>query len=222
MNKQLRILIADDHQLLLDGISSLVSDEKEIVIAATATTGYEAVDRVESTEIDICLLDISMPGLDGIAAARIIKQRKPHIHIIMLTTYTDKEIVEELIDIGISGYMLKNCTRKELLEAFAKVCNGGLYFSPEVEAVLMQEQSWLRKPDRSQTPKIVITNRELEILELLSKEFTNEKIAAALNISYRTVETHRKNLMQKTKSHNLAGLLKYAYSNQLLNATDEW
>lgn len=219
MKKHLKILIADDHQLLLDGISSLVSDEKEVIVAATATTGYQAVDLVESMDFDICLLDISMPGLDGIATARIIKQRKPGIHIIMLTTYTDKEIVEELIDIGISGYMLKNCTKKQLLEAFEKVCCGGLYFSPEVETVLMQEQSRLKK-DRSQSPKIVITNRELEILDLLSKEYTNEKIADALSISYRTVETHRKNLMQKTRSHNLAGLLKYAYNNKLLNTED--
>lgn len=216
MKKQLRILIADDHQLLLDGISSLISDEKEVVVAATATSGYQAIDLVETMDFDICLLDISMPGLDGIATARIIRQRKPDIRIIMLTTYTDKEIVEELIDIGVSGYMLKNCTKKELLEAFEKVCAGGLYFSPEVEAVIMQES----RKEKTRPANIVITNREREILELLSKEYTNEKIAAALSISYRTVETHRKNLMHKTRSHNLAGLLKYAYSHKLLNTED--
>src|SRR5688500_11800649 len=204
MNRPLRILIADDHQLLLDGITSLVAGEKDVVVVATATTGYEVVDLVSAVDIDICLLDISMPGLDGIATARIVKERKPGIKIIMLTTYTDKEIVEELIDIGISGYMLKNCTKKQLLEAFEKVCNDRLYFSPEVEAVIMQDVGKVRH-ERNQEKKIVITHREQEILELLSKEYTNEKIAAALNISYRTVETHRKNLMQKTRSHNLAG-----------------
>jgi DNA-binding NarL/FixJ family response regulator len=219
MNRPLRILISDDHQLLLDGIISLISGEKNVEVTATATTGYEVIDLLSTVDVDICLLDISMPGLDGIATARIVKERKPAVKIIMLTTYTDKEIVEELIDIGISGYMLKNCTKKQLLEAFEKVCNGGLYFSPEVEVVIMQDNHKMNR-GKEQSKKIVITHREQEILELLSKEYTNEKIAAALNISYRTVETHRKNLMQKTRSHNLAGLLKYAYTNKLIKAED--
>ncbi len=218
MKSPLKILLADDHQLLLDGIISLIEGEKDIVIAGTASTGFEVIDLVTTSEFDICLLDISMPGLDGIATARIVKERSPQVKIIMLTTYTDKEIVEELIDIGISGYMLKNCTKDQLLEAFQKVRAGGLYFSPDVEKIIMQDP--VRTKDKQIQKKIVVTNREQEVLQLLSQEFTNERIASVLNISYRTVETHRKNLMQKTRSHNLAGLLKYAYTNKLLNTED--
>jgi DNA-binding NarL/FixJ family response regulator len=216
MNLPLRILIADDHKLLLDGIISLLRDEKDVQILGTASTGFEVMDKISETGFDICLLDISMPGMDGITTARMIKARKPELKIIMLTTYTDKEIVEELIDIGVSGYMLKNCTKEQLLEAFKKVCNGGFYFSPEIEMLIM-EQTGKR---RDKNKPVAITHREQEILELLSREYTNEKIAAALNISYRTVETHRKNLMQKTSSHNLAGLLKFAYTNKLLKPED--
>jgi DNA-binding NarL/FixJ family response regulator len=217
MDKVLNVLIADDHQILIVGISSLIRNEPQINIAGTATTGFEVIDQVMTGDFDICLLDISMPGMDGIETARIMKERRPGIQIIMLTTYTDKEIVEELLTIGISGYMLKNCTKDQLLEAIAKVSSGGFYFSPEVELLVLQDPV---KPKGKDQRAIVITQREMEILELLSREYTNERIATALNISYRTVETHRKNLMHKTRSHNLAGLLKYAYANKLLKAED--
>ena len=213
----MRILIADDHQLLLDGLQSLLRGIRSVQVVGMATNGYEVADLLDTTAFDICLLDISMPGVDGIATARMIKERKPEVKVIMLTTYNDKEIVEELLSLGVSGYMLKNCTRSQLLDAFEKVSAGGLYFSPEVEEVILQG------PHRHPGPhenEVVVTQRERQVLELLSREYTNERIAAALNISYRTVETHRKNLMHKTKSHNLAGLLKYAYSHKLLNAED--
>lgn len=214
--KQINILIADDHHLLLDGISSLLSTEADFNIAAKATDGYEAVELAQNKEIDICLLDISMPGLDGIAAAKVIRSANPPAKIIILTTYNDREIVEELLEIGISGYLLKNSTKQELSEAIRKVHNGGFYFSDEVHRTLMQNYVKLNRY-RTQQNNIRLTQRELQILQLLSQEYTNDKIAEHLNISYRTVETHRKNLLQKTRSHNLAGLLKFAYSNQLIN-----
>lgn len=212
----INLLIADDHQLLLDGISSLLANEPDIHIAATALNGEEVLALVEQHDYDVCLLDISMPGIDGIETARLVKQRKPGMRIIILTTYNDRQIVEELLETGISGYLLKNSTRQELLEAIRKVHAGGLYFSDEVHRTLMQNYVKLNR-DRLQPKDVVLTHRELEVLQLLAQEFTNDGIAARLNISYRTVETHRKNLLQKTHSHNLAGLLKYAYSHQLIS-----
>ena len=129
----------------------------------------------------------------------------------MLTTYNDREIISELVHIGVSGYLLKNSDRQELVEAVHKVMKGRHYFSEEVENIILQGLN-----DKKPGEVVTLTEREMEVMHLLAKEYTNDKIAEALHISYRTVETHRKNIMQKTKAHNLAGLLKYAYSKGLI------
>ena len=208
---KIKLLIADDHKILLEGIVSLLQTEASFHVAATATDGYEVMKLIPKNDYDVCLLDINMPGLDGIETAKQIKTAKPGIKIIMLTTYNDKEIISELIHTGVSGYLLKNSDRSELVEAITKVMSGRYYFSAEVEAIIMQGVG-----EKKNTDVIILTDREIEIVKLLGKEYTNEKIATELHISYRTVETHRKNIMQKTKSHNLAGLLKHAYSKGLL------
>jgi DNA-binding NarL/FixJ family response regulator len=208
----IRLLIADDHKILLDGLVSLLQNEKKFDVAATASNGHEVIELVKKQQFDVCLLDINMPGMDGIEAAKNIKQLKPEIKIIILTTYNDREIVSELLQTGVSGYLLKNSDKSELAEAITKVMAGRYYFSAEVEEIIMQGVA-----EKKDMVNIVLTDRETEIVRLLSKEYTNEKIATELHISYRTVETHRKNIMQKTKSHNLAGLLKFAYSKGLIN-----
>lgn len=204
---KIKLLIADDHNILLEGIVSLLQSEGSFDVAATASNGYEVMKLVNKNDYDVCLLDINMPGLDGIEAAKLIKTAKPSIKIVMLTTYNDKEIISELIHIGVSGYLLKNSDKSELVEAIFKVMSGRYYFSAEIEEIIMQGVAEKKNPE-----VIVLTEREIEIVKLLAREYTNDKIAAELHISYRTVETHRKNIMQKTKSHNLAGLLKHAYS----------
>jgi DNA-binding NarL/FixJ family response regulator len=208
---KIKLLVADDHKILLDGIVSLLRSEKSFDVAATACNGYEVMELVNENDYDVCLLDINMPQLDGMEAAKLIKATKPDTKIIMLTTYNDREIISELIHIGISGYLLKNSDKLELVEAINRVMSGRYYFSAEVEEIIMQGVA-----EKKNTEVIVLTDREIEIVKLLGKEYTNDKIANELHISYRTVETHRKNIMQKTKSHNLAGLLKHAYSKGLI------
>jgi DNA-binding NarL/FixJ family response regulator len=214
--KIIQLLIADDHQLLLDGISSILSDEAGINIAGKASNGFEVLELAALKKVDVCLLDISMPGMDGIATAKLLKEKIPALKIIILTTYNDRAIVEEMLAIGVSGYMLKNSGRNELVDAIEKVFHGGLYFSAEVHELILKDYIRLNRAKKF-PQEIILTQREKEILQLLAMEYTNDKIAAELNISYRTVETHRKNLMHKTKAHNLAGLLKYAYQNSLLS-----
>lgn len=204
-------MIADDHVILRDGIVSLFSTEDNFEVAGTAGTGVEVLDMLSKKSYDVCLLDINMPGLDGMETARRIRQAWPAIKIIMLTTYNDREIITELVDIGVAGYLLKNSDKQELTEAVNKVMKGRHYFSEEVENIIL-EGLVAKKPAEA----ISLTERELQIVQLLAKEYTNDKIAEHLHISYRTVETHRKNIMQKTKSHNLAGLLKYAYNKGLV------
>ncbi len=181
------------------------------MVVATAANGNEVMDIVDKKEVDVCLLDINMPGLDGMEAARLIRQQKPAIKIIMLTTYNDKEIISELIHIGVAGYLLKNSDRQELVEAVNRVMKGRHYFSEEVENIILQGLT-----EKKPVEIMPLTDREVQIVQLLAKEYTNDKIAKELSISYRTVESHRKNIMQKTKAHNLAGLIKFAYSKGLI------
>lgn len=203
--------MADDHAILRDGIVSLLKTEKDFQVAGSAANGFEVLELIAKQDVDVCLLDINMPGLDGIETARIIRQRKPDIKIIMLTTYNDREIISELIYIGVAGYLLKNSDKQELVEAIQKVMKGRHYFSEEIEKIILEGLSEKRKDEL--TP---LTEREVEIVQLLAREYTNDNIADELHISYRTVETHRKNIMQKTKASNLAGLIKYAYSRGLI------
>jgi len=211
-----RLLIADDHRIMLDGIVSLLQSEKDITVAGIAANGYEVLELVNKHEFDVCLLDINMPGLDGMETTKLLREKKPGLKIIILTTYNDKEIITEMLEYGVSGYLLKNSSKQELTEAIRKVASGGLYFSDEVHAAIIKNYRQHLKEKNRDAEVITLTNREKEILQLLALEYTNEKIAEALTISYRTVETHRKNIMQKTKSHNLAGLLKFAYSKNLI------
>jgi len=208
---KIKLLVADDHKILLDGIVSLLKMEPSFIVAGTATDGYEVLELAGKNEYDVCLLDINMPRLDGMATARILKERKPGLKIIMLTTYNDREIISELVHIGVSGYLLKNCDKQELFEAIKKVISGRYYFSEEVEKIIL-----LGVSEKKHKDAITLTEREQEIVQLLAKEYTNNKIADELHISYRTVETHRKNIMQKTKTHNLAGLIQFAYSKGFL------
>ncbi|CAN5124112.1 response regulator transcription factor [soil metagenome] len=208
----IKLIIADDHQLLLDGIVSLLQSEKNLLIVATAANGYEALDLIDKKDADICILDINMPLLDGIEAARLIKEKKPGLKIIILTNYNDKEFITEMLQIGVSGYILKNSTRQELIEAINKVAAGGLYFSNEVHNSIMENYLKHLNRKKEYDEAVILTQREVDVLQLLGKGYNNEKIANELGISYRTVETHRKNMMQKTKSHNEALLLKFAYS----------
>lgn len=208
----IKILIADDHAILRDGIVSLLQAEQAFAVTGTASTGYEVLDLIARKEFDVCLLDINMPGLDGIETARLIKERKPGIKIIMLTTYNDREIISELVHIGVAGYLLKNSDKQELAEAVHKVMSGRYYFSGEVEKIILAGLTEKRTADT-----VVLTEREQQVVQLLAKEYTNERIAAELNISFRTVETHRKNIMHKTKAGNLAGLIRYAYAKGLIS-----
>ena len=214
--KHIKLLIADDHRVLLDGLVSLLQSEPNFEIAATAENGQQVIDLLKKNDYDICLLDISMPQIDGMEAAKWIMKNKPHTKIIILTTHDEEEIIAEMLHIGVSGYLMKTSTRQELVDGINRVVSGKLYFSDEVNTALLQGYAkGMEKKKEIDTP-VLLTQREKEIVQLLAKEYTNDRIAAELHISYRTVETHRKNIMQKTKAHNLAGLIKFAYSKGLI------
>lgn len=218
MNK-LRLLIADDHPLFLEGLVSLLKTEKDFSSPLTATDGQQVLDLLKKEKCDVCILDINMPVLNGIETAKKIRALHPSMKVIVLTTYNDKEFISEMLYAGVSGYVLKNSTSSELVRAIKEVAAGRTYFSNEVQESIMEDYTSKLRKERSasNTPAVVLTQREIEIVKLLAKEFTNDKIADALHISYRTVETHRKNIMQKTKAQNLAGLIKFAYEQGIIS-----
>jgi DNA-binding NarL/FixJ family response regulator len=200
--KKINVLIADDHRLFSDGLNSVLNGHEAIEICATVFNGLQAVEYIAKEPCDVVILDINMPVMNGIDAAKIIRQNSQHVKILILTTYNDKEFINELLAIGVSGYLMKNASATELIEAI-----------PILQEFLSDKK---KKSNAQAESTIHLTEREIEIVKLLAKEYTNEKIAASLHISYRTVETHRKNIMQKTKSQNLAGLIRYAFEKDLL------
>jgi two-component system, NarL family, nitrate/nitrite response regulator NarL len=211
--RRLNILAVDDHRLFLEGLVSLLQSHHHF---KAVTNASEAFDEIRKAEYDVCLLDIGMPETDGLQALKVIKQIRPEQKVLVLSMYSEQEIVTELVKHGVSGYVLKNSSKEELLLALGKVSEGNYYFSDEVQKNIVNGFSDILKSPKSDA---LLTPREVEVVRLLAKEYTNDRIAQALHISFRTVETHRKNIMQKTKAHNLAGLLKFAYLNGILEQT---
>lgn len=216
--QKIKILIADDHRLFLDGIVSLLQNEPAFDVVATAENGQQVINLLEHNTYDVCILDINMSPVNGMEAARYIREHRPQVKTIVLSTYNDKAFITEMLLAGVAGYVLKNATRAEMVDAIHTVMRGKTYFSKEVHENIVSDyvNRVKEKKDQSQENEATLTQRETEIVKLLANEYTNEQIATALNISYRTVETHRKNIMHKTKAQNLAGLIKYAFSKGII------
>jgi two-component system, NarL family, nitrate/nitrite response regulator NarL len=211
-SKKIRIAIVDDHQIVIDGLQSLLEDEKQLRIVATATSGQQMLKTLENTEVDLLLTDIQMPEMNGMELAVKVRTHFPTIKILALSMSGQGELVNEMIDkADIGGYVLKNIGKKELVSAIEKIHGGGVYFSEEV---LME---MIRSSERKkENVEVNLTQREIELIRLIEKEKNNREIAEMLFISERTVETHRKNIFRKTKTNSVLGLIKYVYEHKLL------
>ena len=210
-----RLLIVDDHQMLLDGIRALLQDVPNFQIVAEAHNGNQALEELKKTPVDIVVTDISMPDMNGIELTQKIKSEYPEIKVLTLSMFSEKQTIREMVDAGVSGYILKNTGKEELVGALTKIAAGGIYFGDEVTNEMMRMMS---DNDREHEKKIAVTLtfREKEILKLIAKEYSNVQIAAELFISERTVETHRKNIFRKTNTKSIVGLIKYAYEYNLI------
>ncbi len=209
--KKLRILICDDHQIIVDGLKALVGSISGCEVVITANDGKEALEALELLNIDIVLMDIDMPVLNGLDATSLIKKKFKHVKVIILSVHSDKGMIKNLIDIGVDGYLLKNCSKEELINAIKQVSGGGQYFSSGVTHSLMS-------PDEGENKEIVgdLTSREIEILQLIANGLTNKEIGEELFISHRTVDTHRTNMMKKLNLKNIAGLISFAIKNAIV------
>jgi DNA-binding NarL/FixJ family response regulator len=210
------ILLADDHNIVRDGIKTLLEDEIGFTIVAEAKTGAEAIEACQDHEIDLIIMDINMPELDGIEATRKIKENFPDIKVLGLTMMDEDQHIRNMIEAGASGYILKSSGKDELVDAITSILNGQHYFSEETtHSVMMDLVKGTTKKSKSDPGEL--TEREIEVLELIVEQYTNQQIADKLHISIRTVDAHRRNLLQKTGAQNTAGLVTYAIRHNLVD-----
>ena len=207
----IRLVLADDHQLFLDGLQSLLSSSPEIEILGSALNGQQAIDLVSKLHPDLILLDVNMPEMDGIETTTYIKAHFPEVKVLILTMFNTPDFIGNLVACGADGYILKNTGQEELLNSINKVKNGEPYFGAAVTSTIM---SSFRKSNAAE-PEAHLTKREVDVLNLITQECTTQEIADKLFISNHTVETHRKNLLSKLNVRNTAGLVKYAIGKNL-------
>lgn len=203
------VFIVDDHQLVIDGISSLIKGAEQFRISGSSTNPMEVAKMLRTYPSDILLTDISMPAMNGIELTRSLKKDFPQLKVIAISMHGENQIIKEMLDAGISGYILKNTGKQELIEAITKVAAGGTYFDDNVTREILN--SFSNKNDEKR-----LTPREIEIIRLIEQEYSNKQISDKLFISERTVESHRKNIFRKTNTQSLIGLMKYAYSMKLI------
>jgi two-component system, NarL family, response regulator NreC len=205
----IKILLADDHQLLIDGLRTILEKHRDVEIVGLAKDGLEAFDLAMQSQPDIILLDISMPGLNGLDAARKILRDLPGTKIIMLSMHGDLRYIQEALRIGAKGYILKESAAEELIQAIRDIKNGELFFSKSVRnQVLAEYVKSVRQDNKNVKP--VLSIREREILQLLAEGKSTKDAAGILNISVKTAESHRKQVMDKLGLHSIAELTKYA------------
>jgi DNA-binding NarL/FixJ family response regulator len=220
MKNKIRIVIADDHQIFIEGIKALIKDSDKVILVGESRDGETLIQILKTKEPDVVLMDVNMPKLNGIEATKKIKELFPNMKILGLTMYDDANSISEMMKAGASGYLLKTTGKSELLNAISKVQQGEKYFSNEVSMKLIERMFDDNGRDDVKTlpRKAEITRRELDIIRLIAEEMTNIEIAKKLNNSPMTIITHRKNLLRKLGVKNTAGLVKYAVMNGLLES----
>lgn len=208
----IKIAIADDHDLVREGLESLLKDTEDINPVILAKNGRELLDLMRGQSVHVILLDIDMPELNGVETTRELKRQFPEVHILILTMHDEKHFIQQLIGEGAHGYLLKNSSRDELTAAIRLVYSGKNSFSGEVTMKLAGSDESDKSDELSE-----LTSREMEILTQIAKGKSNKEIGEELFISHRTVDTHRTNLMKKLDVNNIAGLIRIAYRNNLID-----
>lgn len=207
----IRIIIVDDHAIMLDGLEALLCQKDGLTLVAKTVNANYALSYLRKEDADVLITDYSMPDMSGIDLIAEAKKIKPDLKVIVLSMHDEPNLVEAIIAAGADGYILKKYAHSEIIQAIDIVALGGHYWSPEINQILVRS---LKKP---QDPSMELSSRETEVLKLVILEMTTREIAEKLFVSERTVETHRKNLLRKTNSKNTVGLIKYAYQNNIIS-----
>ncbi|MBE7693214.1 response regulator transcription factor [Tenacibaculum finnmarkense] len=214
MIKEYNIIIADDHSMFLDGLRSILSEEKNITIVLAAKTGTQVLKYLQinkTPKIDLVITDINMPEMDGITLNKAIKEAFPQVKTLVVSMLEEPVKIQQLIDAHTNGYLSKNAAKNELLKAIKTILEGENYFSSRIKNILMEALFAAKSK-----PLVSLTKREKEVLKLIAKEFTTKEIASQLFLSTHTIESYRKNLIAKLGVRNIAGLTRYAIEEGIL------
>jgi two-component system response regulator NreC len=215
MTAKIRILIADDHTLLRNGICAILEDEPDMIIVGEANDGREAVRLAGQLKPNVVLMDIAMPLLNGLEATRQIKHEHPEISVLVLTMYDNEEYFRKMLEAGASGYIIKRVAATELVYAIRAVYNGEAVLSPAITRLLLED--YLNHDLRSEKDDPnALSSREREVLQLIAEGKTSREIAEILNLSVKTVQSHRTSLMQKLDLHDRGELIKYAIQKKII------
>jgi DNA-binding NarL/FixJ family response regulator len=211
------VLIVDDHHLVRAGLAALIGNEPDMEVVGEAADGLDAVDKAMRIRPRVVLMDISMPGMDGIEATRKITETEPSPRVLVLTQYDHEEYVRRVVQSGASGYILKSSVAEDLRRAIRAVARGEQYFAPTVSKLMIDSYVRTATGQGGAKSTIELTPRESEILQLIVDGHTNQQIAKKLHISVRTVEFHRANLTEKIGVRDTAGLVKYAIQKRIVD-----
>jgi DNA-binding NarL/FixJ family response regulator len=210
----IRVLVVDDHQIVIDGLQLLMEGLEDISCVGSAASGEKALTFLQNSEVDIVILDIEMPGMDGIACCTRIAKSYPDMHVIALTMHSERSLIKRMLEAGARGYLLKNAGRDELASAIRRVYQGKSYYSDDVAETIIRGDTTSRPRRHAMFP--TLSSREKQIVQLIVDEFTTQEIADKLSISFNTVETHRRNIMDKLGAKNAAGIVRIALEHHLL------
>jgi DNA-binding NarL/FixJ family response regulator len=208
VNKKWRILLVDDHRILLEGIKTLFHNEPDLEVVAEASSANMARQMLERLSVDLLLTDLSMPDTVHTDFIKEVRQRYPSLNILVLSMHDESQLIQDVLAAGAQGYVLKSNSKDELVHAIRQVLSGQTYVSPDVQRKLLEAGP--------ATKGSLLTQREIEIVRLMAQEYANKQIADKLFISERTVESHRKNIFKKLNTHSAVGVIRYAMNNNLL------
>ena len=203
-----QIILADDHEIFREGMKSMLESTQKIKVMGEASTGLEVLDLLNKMKVDLVLLDINMPKMNGLETASIISKQYPEIKVLILSMFNDAKHIQEVMKSGATGYVLKDSSKKILLEGISAVLDGASYYVDEVKEILFNSLK-----NDSIKSKVQLTTKEKQILKLICEEYSTYQIADELNISTHTVESHRKNLLAKTGAKTAVGLVRFALDN---------
>ena len=209
-----KVLIADDHQLFREGLVNLITSAPDIEVIAEAKDGKEATEKAQKLKPDVVLIDIGMPVMNGIEATRIIKKENPKIKVIAVSMHSDRQFVKGVLEAGADGYLLKNCTYRQLIEAVQSVVSGKKYLSDDITEMVIQ--GYLDPEDERTEGQMDLSERELEVLKLYAEGKSTREIGEKLFISVKTVGTHKQHIFEKLNINSNADMVKYAIKEGLI------
>ncbi|MEO0900021.1 MAG: response regulator transcription factor [Bacteroidota bacterium] len=209
---KINIILADDHQMIIDGVKSILTHQPVFNVIGEATNGKELIRMVEMNPPDMAIVDISMPEMDGIEASRIIKNKWPHVKIIILSMLDNYKVIKQAKEIGVDGFLAKNMGQEELFFAVEKIARGGTHYSEDIMRIFFEERA--ENGNHLNAEEFKLTKRELEILKFVAKGYTSQEISNFLSRAVGTIERHRKNMLNKAKTmlnlNNMTALVAYA------------